>query len=111
MDHRLERLLPICDTLTTLSPQFRFTQLRLLLMVSKHQPINQTQLADHTGLSVAAVSRAIDVLGTSGRRDTIGPALGLVQVLLDPSDDRLKLVSLTTKGKSLLGLLAVELGG
>ena len=110
MDSRLEKLLPVCDTLTALSPQMRLTQLRLLLMLAKHQPISQTELADRSGLTLAAVSRAVDVFGTTGRRDGQGGALGLLQVLLDPSDDRLKLVSLTAKGRALLKHLAEEVG-
>jgi DNA-binding MarR family transcriptional regulator len=110
MDSRLEQLLTVCDTLIAMSPQIRLTQLRLLLTVAKHQPLSQTALSEHAGLTLAAVSRAVDVLGSAGRRDGVSGALGLLQVLLDPNDDRLKLVSLTPKGRVLLDHLAGELG-
>ncbi len=110
MDHRLECLQGVTEQLIALVPTFRLSQLNLLLLLAKHQPITQTELSILTGLTPAAISRAVDVLGTSGRRDAAGSALGLLHVLLDPDDDRVKLLSLTVKGKRLMETITLQLG-
>ena len=110
MDHRIERLLGISELLIVLAPTLRLSQLKLLLLLEKHQPITQTELSLLTGLTQGAISRAVDVLGTSGRRDGKGTSLGLLHILLDPEDDRVKLISLTVKGKRLMENMASQLG-
>ena len=110
MDHRMERLLGISELLIVLAPTLRLSQLKLLLLLEKHQPITQTELSLLTGLTQPAISRAVDVLGTSGRRDGKGTSLGLLHTLLDPEDDRVKLISLTVKGKRLMQTIASQLG-
>jgi DNA-binding MarR family transcriptional regulator len=57
-------------------------------------------------LTLAAISRAVDALGTSGRRDGKGSKLGLLKTERDPTDDRFVLVFLTDKGKKMLQTLA-----
>jgi DNA-binding MarR family transcriptional regulator len=109
MDYRQDRLLGVTEQLIALAPTLRLSQLKLLLLLEKHQPITQTELSTLMGLTPAAISRAVDVLGTSGRRDGAGPVLGLLHGLLDPNDDRVKLLSLTAKGKRLMGVITLHL--
>ena len=58
MDHRIERLLGISELLIVLAPTLRLSQLKLLLLLEKHQPITQTELSLLTGLTQGAISRA-----------------------------------------------------
>ena len=71
----MERLLGVSERLIALAPTLRLSQLKLLLLLDNHQPITQTELSILTGLTPAAISRAVDVLGTSGRRDAVGSPL------------------------------------
>jgi DNA-binding MarR family transcriptional regulator len=100
--NRLTNLRKLTVFLRSLHPQLRVSQLDLLLAVAKKEGQSQTDLAINCGLTLAAVSRAIDALGTSGRRDGKGARLGLLKAERDPSDDRFVLVFLTDKGRQIL---------
>jgi DNA-binding MarR family transcriptional regulator len=104
--HRLARLRKGAIYLRTFHPQFRVSQLDLLLTVAAKQGQSQTDLALACDLTLAAISRAIDALGTSGRRDGKGSRLGFLRTERDPTDDRFVLVFLTDKGKKMLQTLA-----
>lgn len=104
--HRLTRLRKGVVYLRTLHPQFRVSQLDLLLAVAAKQGQSQTDLAIACDLTLAAISRAIDALGTSGRRDGKGSKLGFLRTERDPRDDRFVLVFLTDKGRKMLQTLA-----
>ena len=92
--------------LRSLHPQLRVSQLDLLLAISEKEGQSQTELAINCGLTLAAVSRAIDALGSSGRRDGKGKRLGLLKAERDPNDDRFVLVYLSEKGKGVLQTIA-----
>ena len=104
--HRLTRLRKGAVYLRTLNPQFRLSQLDLLLTVAAKEGQSQTDLAMACDLTLAAISRAIDALGTSGRRDGKGSRLGFLRTERNPTDDRFVLVFLTDKGKKMLQTLA-----
>jgi DNA-binding MarR family transcriptional regulator len=78
----------------------------LLLAIAAKEGQSQTDLALACDLTLAAISRAIDALGTSGRRDGKGGKLGLIRTQRDPQDDRFVLVYLTEKGRNMLQTLA-----
>ena len=83
--------------------QIRASQLELLLTVWLQPGMTQTELADQLGLSLSAVSKAVDVMGTSGRKDKLSSAqLGLLAVERDANDERTRLVHLTTAGELLM---------
>ncbi len=86
-------------------PQLRVAQVEFLLTVAMKPDRSQTELAIECGYTLAAVSRLVDTLGTSGRKDGKGGALGLIQDRVNPKDDRHKLISLTPKGKNLVDLI------
>jgi len=100
--NRLTNLRKLTIFLRSLHPQLRVSQLDLLLAVAEKEGQSQTDLAINCGLTLAAVSRAIDALGTSGRRDGKGKRLGFLKAERDPNDDRFVLVSLTDKGRQTL---------
>jgi hypothetical protein len=91
--------------LRTLHPQLRVSQVDILLAVGQKEGQSQTELAENCDLTIAAISRAVDAMGTSGRRDGRGSRLGLIRVERDPNDDRYLLVFLTDKGRQVLSTL------
>lgn len=101
----LESLIKAMQLLKTVHPQLRVAQVEFLLTVALRPDRTQSELAVECGYTVAAVSRLVDTLGSSGRRDGKGGALGLIQTKTNPKDDRLLLVSLTDKGKNVVSLL------
>ena len=88
--------------LRALHPQLRVSQLDLLLAVAEKEGQSQTDLAANCQLTLAAVSRALDSLGSSGRRDAKGKKLGLLRSEHDINDDRYVLVYLSDKGRATL---------
>ena len=87
------------------SPQIRASQIEVLLSVAIKPDSTQSELANECDLTLAAISRFVDVFGTSSRKGRQGKALGLVETRRHPDDDRLLLVSLTNKGQQFLKLL------
>jgi len=101
----LESLIKAMQLLKTVHPQLRVTQVEFLLTVAMKPDRTQSELAADCGYTLAAVSRLVDTLGTSGRRDGKGGVLGLIQTKTSLKDDRILLVSLTDKGKNVVSLL------
>jgi DNA-binding MarR family transcriptional regulator len=101
----LESLVRTMQLLKQVHPQLRVAQVEFLLTVAMKPDCSQTELAVECGYTLAAVSRLVDTLGTTGRRDGKGGALGLIQARENPKDDRLMLISLTQKGKNLVDLI------
>ena len=105
------RLMGVARLCLAAHPQLRMSQLLLLLAVAEKPGRTQSELAAEVGLTLSAVSRAVDVQGTTGRRDKQGPpGMGWIQVVVDPSDDRNLLVHLLPKGRDLLRALEEQLG-
>ena len=81
-------------------PQLRVSQLELLLLVYSRPGMTQTEIAEETDLTLSAISRAVDVLGTSGRRDNRSTAkLDWIETRRNPDDDRVLQVFITPKGR------------
>jgi DNA-binding MarR family transcriptional regulator len=92
--------------------QLRISQLHLLLTVALKPGQTQTELAVACDLTLSAVSRAMDVLGSSGRRDKISSArMGWVETRRNPDDDRILQVYLTKKGQEFVSLLEAMIYG
>ena len=85
-----------------ISQQVRASQLEMLLIIADTPGLTQREIADRSDMTTSTISRAVDVFSDSGRRDGRGGAAGLVEIRLDPADERLKLVYLTEKGQALL---------
>lgn len=91
-----------CKFLSTVHPQFRWSQLAFLLTVAENPGLNQSEIAQKLDITLAAVSRAIDVFGPKGRRDRDTSGRGYVITTSDPDDDRIKLLQITPAGLSFL---------
>ena len=107
----LESLVKAMQLLKQVHPQLRVAQVEFLLTVALSPSRSQSELAVECGYTLAAVSRLVDTMGETGRRDGKGRALGLIQARPDSKDDRLLLVTLTSKGKNLIKLLEELTGG
>jgi len=87
------------------SAQIRASQIDLLLTVAIPPGKTQTELAIETDLTLAAISRAVDVLGKDGRRDKLSSKLGLIEARRNKDDDRILQVYLTPAGEQFVSLL------
>jgi DNA-binding MarR family transcriptional regulator len=87
------------------SATLRVTQVELLLTVSLKPGLTQTELATECGVTLAAISRSVDVLGAGGRRDGVSGKLGLIEARRNANDDRILQVFLTPKGEQFVSLL------
>ena len=87
-------------------PQLRASQIELLLQVYLKPGMTQSELAEKVDLTLSAVSRAIDVLGKSGRRDGKSNAqMDWVEARRNPDDDRILQVFITQKGRDFVSTL------
>lgn len=87
-------------------PQLRASQLELLLAIQLKPGQTQSELATDCSLTLSAVSRAVDVMGSKGRTDNKGTvAMAWLETRGNPHDDRIKQVYLTQKGSEFLHLL------
>ena len=91
-----------CQFLATVHPQFRWSQYRFLLVVAETPGLSESEVAKRLDVTLAAVSRAVDVFGQKGRRDRSGEGRGYVSETRDPEDDRKKLLTITPAGLSFL---------
>lgn len=90
----------------SMHPQLRVSQLELLLLVYSRPGMTQTEIAEETDLTLSAISRAVDVLGTSGRRDNRSAAkLDWIETRRNPDDDRVLQVFITPKGRNFVQTL------
>jgi DNA-binding MarR family transcriptional regulator len=87
-----------------ISPQIRASQIDMLLTIALRPGISQSELACECDLTVSAVSRMVDVMSTTGRRDGKGQSLGFVAAERAANDDRTIVLRLTPKGKDVIGL-------
>ena len=84
----IQRFLQAVRLLRRIGPQLRASQIDLFLAVAVNPGRSQTELARDCALTPAAVSRQVDVLGVTGRKDDIGGKAGLLCIKRDPLDDR-----------------------
>lgn len=87
-----------------ISPQIRASQLDMLLTIALRPGISQTELATECDVTLSAVSRAVDVMSTTGRKDGKGQALGLVIAERAVGDDRTIVLRLSSKGNQVVSL-------
>lgn len=103
--------LDACRFLGTVLPQFRWSQYRFLLMVAEYPGLTQSEIAKKLDLTLAAVSRAVDVFGPKGRKDRSKNGRGYVAVTRDPDDDRNLLLTITPAGVDFLEQIEAHLWG
>ena len=86
-------------------PRMELSQLRVLLRVLARPGIRAAELVELTGLSKAALSRAVRMLGSGPyTHDSDGSTkqgLDLITQISDPNDNRAKLIAPTRRGRKL----------
>lgn len=87
------------------SSQIRASQIEVLISVALKPEQTQSELAAECDLTLAAISRFVDVFGSSSRKGRQTNPLGFIETKRHPDDDRIILVSLTNKGKQFVSLL------
>lgn len=93
-------------------PQLRVSQLELLLAIQARPGCTQTELATECDLTLSAVSRAVDVLGHKGRRDSFSQVcLGWIETKRNPDDERILQVYLTPKGNDFVSTFEALIHG
>lgn len=74
--------------------------------------MTQTELANQLDITLSAVSRAVDVLGKSGRKDKRSAAkFDWIESRRNPDDDRILQVYLTQKGLDFVSTLELLIYG
>lgn len=102
-NRRAAKLYALAEEMHRLHSALEPTVLRVLsYLYSKTDPVNGVQIARDLDLQTTRVSYHMKLLGEgmeyrSGRSI---PALGLIQVESDPHDTRVRLYSLTKKGRA-----------
>lgn len=66
--------------------------------IASHNPCHSQAIAEDLGISQNSVSRNTDWLSTHHRLGK--PGLGLIHKKVDPSDTRMRICTLTTKGEN-----------
>ena len=94
--------LAACQFIATVHPQFRISQWRFLLVVAENPGLTQTEVASLLDVTLAAVSRAVDVLGSKGRKDRVSSGRKFVRAERDPADERNLQLFITPAGLSFL---------
>ena len=96
-----ERAFQANELLRNLNPQFRASQLALLLAVYRQEGQIMRDLAIETGLTMSGLSRCFDNLSSSGRSDKKGYPMDLLRAERG-RDDRVLLIYLTGRGRQLI---------
>ena len=94
-------------------PQLRFSQMAFLYAIEDRPGISHSELAAELGVTASALSRNVDVFGSQKSKD-LQPRQhnhGFVEVRKDASDDRIKTLFLTDKGKNFLNTYRSILNG
>ena len=93
-------------------PQLRASQVELLLAAAARPGSAQSELAAECDITLSAVSRAVDVMGGSGRKDLkSGVKMRWLETKRNPDDERIVQVFVTPKGRQFLETLEAILYG
>lgn len=79
------------------------------MTVAQNPGLTQTEVASLLDVTLAAVSRAVDVLGSKGRKDRINSGRKFVRVERDPADERNLNLFITAAGLSFLEQIEAHL--
>ena len=90
------------DFAGAIHPQLRVSQLKFLFIVDSNPGRSLSELATLMGVTLPAISRAVDVYGTKKTNRDRDLSLGFIEVTPSRYDDRIKTVKITSKGKHFL---------
>ena len=95
----LDQLARAMAILGSLDPgKLPFHHAQVLLFIAKHEPVRYRDIEEAFDLSNASASRIVNSLGEHAKHRQ--ECLGLVEVVIAPSEGRRYLVRLTKKGKA-----------
>ena len=106
----LRQLARMAEFVNSIHPQLRVSQINFLATVKLNPLATQTEIAKKLGLTLSAISRQVDQFGSKPKRPT-DHALGWVEVINAPNDDRVKMLRLTERGNRFLAQLDSHLYG
>jgi DNA-binding MarR family transcriptional regulator len=102
------RLVKVLQRLRDLHADMTVLQVQFLLWIAANPGENQRALLTALDVSDSVASRNLAILSEYGVRGTEG--LALVEMRMNPTDRRAKLLYLTRKGRSLLEDIVSDLG-
>lgn len=104
MDHTqdLKQWIAAFNYAGSIHPQLRVSQVKFLMIVKEYPNRSLSELAELMGVTLPAISRAIDVFGESRKNKGRDLSLGFVSATRNVVDDRVITVQLTPKGKHFL---------
>jgi len=107
---RLRQLARSAEFVSSIHPQLTVSQINFLATVKLNPLATQTEIAKKIGLTLSAVSRQVDQFGSKPKRKS-DHALGWIEVIHAPNDDRVKLLTMTERGNRFLAQLDAHLYG
>lgn len=99
--HRTGALLACLRAISGAAPDLRLKQLQMLLIVAEHEGLIVSELAALSGETDSNVSRSIRAMTSPGDPGSLRPAFGLVELMANQTDKRVRHVVLTEKGRRL----------
>ena len=97
-----DRWIHALDFAGRIHPQLRVSQLKFLFIVDANPDRSLSELSELMGVTLPAISRAIDVFGTKKNNRARDLSIGFIETSPSRYDDRIKTVKMTSKGKHFL---------
>jgi len=102
--HRFSQLL---REMQKIDPEFPLQYMICLSEIAKADGLSLSELAHKTGMPLSTISR---IIGALSKKRQKGKAFGLVNVQICPNERRRKELSLTPKGRAVIGSIYDILG-
>jgi DNA-binding MarR family transcriptional regulator len=101
---RRNSCLQVLEELRGLSPAVTLKDVVAFLYVCENEGINVRELAQVCGFTDSTASRTARSLVPAGAVGALPPALGLIELRVDPRDDRSRTLHLTERGRRMRDL-------
>lgn len=103
MEKQNRKFLRLLREVQKIDPEFPLQYAVCLAEIALQDGLSLTQLSEKTGMALSTVSRIIGALSKHRQK---GAPYGLVRVTVSAGERRRKELSLTPKGKAVMGALA-----